>query len=477
MKFFKVIFYLVVLAAWPSIAAASELVANDLKQKFGDLSQMHIVEIGGGEEPCKVLAESGGFAGYTIVDSPDHLAHAKKYLSQCNIENVHYVELKNLSQLAVCDLVVSHRAFSEKDLTTFEQIIRRAKNGYLVMDGSSCMDELVRMLYEHRHRGVVETHRDHFVMTWKERGAKKQESRVEHKGVQGNGITYSLHKGRLGDNLCAYLHAKWLAYKCHLPLYYRSFHYSKLFSFADEHQPLKKHHKKFKARIKTADESEINSKQNSSLFVVPFFPENTEHIFDHEGRHLTWVPSFQVDWEDPEFLAEVRKSLTPKDPITTPTLPTDFLTVGVHVRRGGGFDSLQERLRVPLKFPPDSYYIEQIERVSKIFKDRRLYVYILTDDLDPESIVNKYRAALNNSNIHFDYRKTDNGPSQNVLEDFFFMTKFDCLVICQSNFSLMASKLADFALVITPTHPTLINGEVVIDEVKLAFNGKKRVSD
>jgi hypothetical protein len=151
--------------------------------------------------------------------------------------------------------------------------------------------------------------------------------------------------------------------------------------------------------------------------------------------------------------------------------------VGVHVRRGGGFDSLQERLRVPLKFPPDSYYIEQIERISKIFKNRSLYVYILTDDLDPASIVNKYRAALNNSNIHFDYRKTDNGPSQNVLEDFFFMTKFDCLVICQSNFSLMASKLADFALVITPTHPTLINGEVVIDEVKLAFNGKKRVSD
>ena len=362
--------------------------------------------------------------------------------------------------------------FSEGDLSSLKQFISRNKNGSLTLKSRSLLvEDLIRILYDHEQQGDVKTKGSDVVITWKTRGAKKEPPPLPR---GGNGITYSLHKGRLGDNLCAYLHAKWLAYKYGLPLYYRSFHYSKQFCFAEEHEPLKKHHKKFKNRIKTADEKEINAGQSSALFTVPFFPENTEYIFE-SGNHFTWVPAFEVDWDDPGFKEEIRKSLKPKEPVFTPDLPNDSLTVAVHVRRGGGFDSLQETQRVPLKFPPDSYYIQQIERIAKIFKDHRLYVYILTDDLDPKAIASKYQAALNHPNIRFDYRKDNNGPSANVLEDFFFMQKFDCLVICQSNYSLMASKLADFALVITPTHPTRISDEVVIDEVKLSFNGKKRI--
>lgn len=260
-------------------------------------------------------------------------------------------------------------------------------------------------------------------------------------------------------------------------MYYRPFPHADQFHLSDEHQPVKKKSKLFKNRIKTTDEKDIDSTQTSVLFSIPYFPENIEYIFDKEGHCSTWEPPFHIDWEDPGFQAEVRKSLAPKHPILTPTLPTNHLTVGVHVRRGGGVDSRQERKRVPLKFPPDSYYIQQIERISKIFKDYRLYIYILTDDPNPETIANTYQSSLNNPNIHFDYRKEGNGPSTNILEDFFFIPKFDCLVICQSNFSLTASKMADFSLVITPTHPTIIDGQVVIDEVKLTFNGKRRVSD
>jgi hypothetical protein len=375
---------------------------------------------------------------------------------------IRYAPVMNLVNFIFCVVLVNWQALSTPlDLT---------------MECSS-VDDVVRLLYDNHRQGSVEiksstTLPDHPVITWKERETTKQETRAAPS--QDKWITYS-RNGRLGDNLCSYLHAKWLAYKYNLPLRYRSFPLADQFCLSDE-RAAKKNHQKSKNRIKIKDESQLNSQDGSALFVVPYFPENTEHIFDH-GRHIVWAPTFQVDWEDPEFQAEVRRSLTPKHPIVTPSLPNNCLNVGVHVRRGGGVDSLQERQRVPLKFPPDSYYIQQIERISKIFKNYRLYVYILTDDVDPASIANTYRTALNNPNITFDYRKGNNGPAAHVLEDFFFIPKFDCLVICQSNFSLMASKLADCAVVITPTHPVLINGEVVIDEVKLTFNGKRRVTD
>lgn len=351
-------------------------------------------------------------------------------------------------------------------------------NLHLSPPQSLSTEDLVRRLYDDHQQGSIlttysSTPVSHPLITSRVSSSKKEQNPTI-KG-KGNGITYSLNRGRLGDNLCSYLHAKWLAYKYHLPLYYRSFPHSDQFRFSDEHQRRKKHSKQFKTTLKTADEELVNSGHNAALFEIIYFPDNTEHIF-HEGVHSIWNPAFQVDWEDPGFQAEVRRSLAPKYPVFTPDLPTDSLTIGVHVRRGGGFDSLQERMKTPLKFPPDSYYIQQIDRISKIFKNYRLYVYILTDDQDPASIANTYQAALNNPHIRFDYRKTPNGPSTNILEDFFFIPKFDCLIICQSNFSLMASKLADFALVITPTHPTLINGQAAIDEVKLTFNGKKRIS-
>ncbi len=56
-------------------------IASDLKQQFGDLSQLHIVEIGGGYGgQCKALSDLTGFASYTLIDLPEALALARKYL-------------------------------------------------------------------------------------------------------------------------------------------------------------------------------------------------------------------------------------------------------------------------------------------------------------------------------------------------------------------------------------------------------------
>ena len=74
---------------------------------------MHIIEMGSRDgRQCKILADLTGFASYTIIDLPENLALAKKYLSSFSMQNVHFIENKNLSQIGSYDLVISH-AFSE----------------------------------------------------------------------------------------------------------------------------------------------------------------------------------------------------------------------------------------------------------------------------------------------------------------------------------------------------------------------------
>ena len=468
-------------------------VACDLKQQFSDLSKMHIVEIGGGYGgQCKILAELTGFASYTIIDLPEALALTKKYLSLLGIQNVHFIENTNLSQVGSYDLVISNYAFSEIDRSEqqeyLEQVINPTKNGYMTMNfisphlQSISIDDLILGLYLNNRKGNVEkehpnTGPKNLIIIWKPTDSptlnKRRDFSPASSGLEnGNAITYGLSGGRLGDNLVSYFHAKWLSYKYNLLFRYLPFPYADQFFLSDEDQPLGSS-AEFRNTIPTASEADITAMPNSSLFVIPYFPDVTEYLYD-QGKCRMLIPCFQVDWENPEFHAVVKRCLTPKNSeLLTTNLPTDQITVGVHVRRGGGHDSPSMHFHVPLKFPPDSFYIQQIERISKIFQGYPLYVYILTDDLNPSSIAKKFQIALNNPNIHFDYRKEKNGPSINVLEDFFLIPQFDCLIIPLSNFSLIASKIADHAVVITPVHPTFVKKEVIIDEVKLTFNSKR----
>jgi len=250
-------------------------------------------------------------------------------------------------------------------------------------------------------------------------------------------VTYTFSGGRLGDNLLSYFHAKWIAYKHGLPFLYRPFPNAELFALHNRDQQL-----------------EI---ETSSLYVVPYFPETTakERLFD-------------VDWSDPVFRKEMAECLTPMEEVSLHPLPKDRKTVGVHVRRGGGFDHPEIYYEYPLKFPPDSYYIEQIERVAALFPDEPLYVFILTDDPNPESIGDKFQKALQNPNIEFAWRKGENGPDQNILEDFFLIPQFDVLILCDSNFSLVASKISEPAAIFIPTGYVKKKGKTKITRVELS---------
>lgn len=111
-------------------------IAGDLQREFGDLSDFHIIEIGGGYGgQCKILNNIGGFAKYTIIDLPECTPLINKYLSCFNIQNVQTINSTNVPTQS-CDLLISNYAFSEIDrheqASYIEKMISLAPRGYML---------------------------------------------------------------------------------------------------------------------------------------------------------------------------------------------------------------------------------------------------------------------------------------------------------------------------------------------------------
>lgn len=257
--------------------------------------------------------------------------------------------------------------------------------------------------------------------------------------TQHTPVTYGFSGGRLGDNLLSYLHARWIAHRDGVPLIYRPFPGSDAFALSQEPTPI------------------------LPAVEIPYFPEPSQ-----KNCH----PLFSVPWNDPTFLAEVRATLQPTTTHTLLSLPSDKITLCVHIRRGGTFDTPSVRLEQPLKFPPDSFYIEQIARVATIFRGLPLYVFLMTDDLEPTELLTRYQKAIPLANIEWHSRIQ---PPENDLDDFFSIPLFDCLIFCDSNFSLVASKLGDYALTIAPTRYIKKKGNVRITDAAMTYKATPKI--
>jgi len=277
------------------------------------------------------------------------------------------------------------------------------------------------------------------------------------------GITYSFSGGRLGDNILSYLHARWLATKYGTLFIYVPFPYSdQLLLHECDALRIDCVRSFFKKEWVLKNEKDVPNIHGAALIIVPYFPESAIEL----KTHAMYNPfRFNVDWKQPEFKQLIRKLITPRFSITTLEMPKQpWITVAVHVRKGGNFDPDFTQFDLPLKVPPDSFYIAALRKMSELLSHRQIYAYIFTDDQDPQKIVQKYQEAVKDLvNIHFDCRKTSNGPWNNVLEDFFSIQKFDCLIRPDSNYTIIAEKLKDFHIVISPEDPRIEKGVVYID--------------
>jgi hypothetical protein len=310
-----------------------------------------------------------------------------------------------------------------------------------------------------------------------------QELTLSQQPNRASAVTYTFSGGRFGDNLVAYLHAKWISYKYKIPLLYKPFFYSDQLMMHELEQPYKESDLALFEHQLTLEEGDYLdfSPHSSTLYIIPYFPEcRDEYKVPHNH-----YPYFEVDWDDEGFVNEIRTMIRPRSFEVSIPLPKNKITVAVHIRKGAEFDAplLYEQQTIPsswegysdrgypLKFATDNYYQEQIKRISAFFGHQPLYVYLFTDATNPIELMENYAQALQLPNIEFDCRRTTNKHDMNVLEDFFALTQFDCLIRVDSNFSLVASKLAHYKVQITPKHyhfhPT--RGYPVIDKVLFTF--------
>ena len=249
-------------------------------------------------------------------------------------------------------------------------------------------------------------------------------------------ITWEPNGGRFGDNLLSYSRAKWLSAQFNIPVLYLPFKYS-------DHLMI--HHKEAmytpELARKFARTVRIPYKTRFQLF-----PNNNTLYISH------WHADITINWSDREFINQLRQTIAPAHPLKLVSIPDDCISIAVHVRTGGGFvvDDAQERERCPLRFAPDEFFIAQIARIAQMFENEQLYVHIFTDHPKPHELKEKFKKALNNPRIIFGYRKEGNHHDSNVLEDFFSMMHFDCLIRPGSHFSRFVERLGHNKMIIYP---------------------------
>lgn len=288
-------------------------------------------------------------------------------------------------------------------------------------------------------------------------------------------ITYSLSGGRLGDNLLAFSHALWLSYVVDLPLAYLPFPYSNALQLSNDPllTPFDKISKLKNCEIKS-DLSYFDfyrsylskSVEDPKIFTLRYFPESTVEYLTYE--HIPFY--HQVNWDDPKFIERLRTLITPIQTRAKIVPPPNRTSVALHIR-------LEDEETWPMKSPAIEFYIDALDTLANLLQEP-LYIFIFTDHPDPLQILNLLQKRFSSPNFHFDCRRKGNASSANVLDDFFGMGSFDCLIRSDSNYSLMASKIFPYRVMIAPFHcERLPNKKYFIDQMLLqigSIEGEKK---
>jgi hypothetical protein len=301
-----------------------------------------------------------------------------------------------------------------------------------------------------------------------------------HVPLQGeeshNFISYDFSGGRFGDNLLAYLHAKWVSYKNQVPLLYKPFPYSSQLVLHDKEVNASSMNLSSFNVLDLMNEKEIifSSPGHPKIYICPYFPECQWERKNLMGPHgKPWV-YFDVDWKDPDFNRLLKDLIRPKQSYQLTIPPKETINIALHIREGGTYDWGDFALHFITKFPPFDFYIDGLLKVIELFPDKPLYCYLFTDALCPSELVEKIQAEIPPGiSITFDCRTENNIHNRNVLEDFFSLFYFDVLIHPQSNFSLIPSLIQDYAVVYAPVFGSREGKNIKIDQVKFEINEQR----
>jgi hypothetical protein len=281
-------------------------------------------------------------------------------------------------------------------------------------------------------------------------------------------ITYDINGYDLGDNLMSYVRGKWLSLHYNIPFLYKPFPFANQFVLHAEEK------KKFNPTLLTqfelihpiTNEFELCFEDPSNiLYLLPCYIE--PELFEMESE----APFIELDWETKNFRKLIKKLLKPVDSVESIALPRQRISIAVYMPQYSGKDT--ESNQSPLQYPPDSYYIEQINKLSELFYHRPFFVYLFTENRNSSEVIKKFQEAMTGHNIIFDYKKSNKMTRNSYVENFINMSKFDCLIRPISNLGFLLEQMNDYLITLKPSHHTLIGHEVYIDEVQQKVREKK----
>ncbi len=331
-----------------------------------------------------------------------------------------------------------------------------------------------------------------YLLTAQENRTKKENIIKEE--IKGPVISYSFSGGRFGDNLLAFAHALWFSHSLKMPLVYKPFPYSDQLKLHQSPLFLKdsllNHLTAYRLqapadyleffRLLQASKSPLTAHiLDKVLIEVPFYPESA-YLFEKTSSRAQFT---KVNWDDPQFLQLLRELIAPVTPLVNSclpnlTLPANCKTVALHFRSGLNFDK-QDKLqrKFPLKSPPESFYVEALHYLYKtvdLAAKQSLYVYIFTDHPNPQEVCKKFSQQFSKEAILFDCNRGESRQDLNVLEDFFALGNFDCLIRPDSHYSILASLLFPYEIAISPTHfQKQANGAVIVDHFLIEYRHDK----
>ena len=319
-------------------------------------------------------------------------------------------------------------------------------------------------------------------------------------------ISYKLNGGRLGDCIYSFCLAKWLAYKYETKFYYVPFEHADAFSLGlYEEQLTQTIEKTFKKTVLIRTEEalayQLKKTKKKTLFYIDFLatidaPQDIKEA-DPLMENIVatnWLFLFMKQHQ--AFDAEIKRDLEFRQRPQDITLPDGMISVAVHVRKGGGFDrpltscqyahdQKSECIRecqlstdaidriLPLKFPPEQYYVDQIIKVSDMLNNQPIFACIFTDDPEPERLIERFKQRINRPNILFASAHNGHNVFQhNVLDDVYQMSRFDCLIKTDSHFAWIAQLIGAHKICVYPqwSEWDAVNSMNIITKVGVLFN-------
>lgn len=329
---------------------------------------------------------------------------------------------------------------------------------------------------------------------------------------QHHAIVYNIESWRrLGDAITTVCKTFYFSQVFDLPIYFRNFPYFDQFALSHGAKIITPEiEKKFSKKIIIKKETDISENINSKESIL------------FECHFLSETPSiYLLTRKYPEFELLVKNAFRPLVEIPSLPKPPAVITVGLHVRKGGGFDrplkskqeyeathSLPKGFYIkkcapngshediwplkwpigpmyiesvkkyihkktnfsdyiwPVKFPCDQYYIDQLKELTTIMPTKNFLVYLFTDDPEPEKIMERYAAQLTRyPRIIFSYRQSNNHHTKNVIEDLFALAECDCLISASSSFASAAQLLGKHQVLMFPIWAVTFPDKIVISKV------------